>query len=177
MQTYIDNGNGTISIDGMTIPKDGSNRHYQEFLQLQAGGEAELVAPIVSLNDAISAKKSAIQNEKCRVRDAGFEVDGVLYDSDQAARIAYLELADSLVADASYATPWKASAGVWVTMTASLFAKVKAAGEVHVAAAFAWQAARDAEVTTIQAAVTAGTMTEADALTAVAAVSAVYTTV
>jgi len=48
MQIYTDSGNGTISIDGMTIPKDGGNRHYQEFLQFQAAGEATLTQQTAS---------------------------------------------------------------------------------------------------------------------------------
>ena len=44
MKTYM--GNDTsITLDGMSIPKDGGNRHYQEFLELFATGEAELVQP------------------------------------------------------------------------------------------------------------------------------------
>lgn len=44
MITYIDNG-ASITLDGMSIPKDGGNRHYNEFLELLAAGEAELVQP------------------------------------------------------------------------------------------------------------------------------------
>lgn len=47
MLTYIDN-NTSITLDGMSIPKDGGNRHYSEFLELLAAGEAELVQPTVS---------------------------------------------------------------------------------------------------------------------------------
>ena len=44
MITYIDNDT-SITLDGMSIPKDGGNRHYAEFLELLADGEAELVQP------------------------------------------------------------------------------------------------------------------------------------
>lgn len=126
-----------------------------------------------SVDAIIAAKSAAIQAEKCRVRDAGFLVDGVLYDSDQAARLAYMEFALSLAQDASYTQQnWKASEGVWVTMDALQFSKVKRAGETALAAAFDWQKARDAELAAIKAAVAAGSMTEADARPAVAAVSA-----
>ncbi|UJX40393.1 hypothetical protein K9F62_17070 [Desulfovibrio sp. JY] len=140
---------------------------------LAMGRQLEIVTP-PTLTEAISAKLAAVQAEKCRVRDGCFLVDGVLFDSDQAARTSYLELENELSADAAYTTPWKASAGFWVTMDATLYASVKASGRTHVAACFAWQAARDAELAAIQAAVVAGTMTDADAITAVDAISASY---
>jgi hypothetical protein len=103
-----------------------------------------------SLEQAKAAKLAAIQAEKSRARDAGFLVGGVLFDSDAGASLAYLELENKLAADASYATSWKASDGVWVTMDAALYGQVKAAGTAHIAACFAWQAAREAEVAAAQ---------------------------
>jgi hypothetical protein len=123
----------------------------------------------------ITAKYEAIQTEKCRTRDAGFEVDGVHFDSDQAARMSYMEFAMEIAANPTYSKDWKASEGVWVTMDATLFAKVKAVGEAYMTAAFNWQKARDAELAAIKVAVAAGTMTEEAAKAAVAAVSATYT--
>ena len=60
MQTYIDNGGGTITIAGMMIPKDEGNRDYQKFLQLQAAGEATLVEPTVGVAMQKSAACSRI---------------------------------------------------------------------------------------------------------------------
>jgi hypothetical protein len=120
---------------------------------------------------AVAAASSAIQTAKTRARDAGFLVDGKLFDSDQSARTAYLELANMLTEDASYTTPWKASPGVWVTMDAALYAKVKVAGTAHVSACFSWQAERDAELAAIQTSLASGSLTPADALVAVAAVA------
>ena len=125
------------------------------------------------LADIVAAKAVLLQTEKCRVRDAGFIVDGIRFDSDQSARTSYLELADMLAADASYSTPWKASARAWVTMNATLYAKIKEAGAAHISTCFAWQAARDAELAAISAAVTAGTMSVCEARIAVTAVSTV----
>lgn len=127
-----------------------------------------------TLEEALAARAAAIQAAKVAARDAGFRVGGVLYDSDQAARLAYGELADILRDNPAYSTPWRASAGVWVTMDAALYALVVAAGMAHVQACFAWQAARDAELEAIRAAVVAGTMTEAEAIAAVADVSTTY---
>lgn len=119
---------------------------------------------------AAQAKAAAVQAEKVRARDAGFLVDGVLFDSDQSARISYAELALRLASDPTFVTPWKASAGAWVTMDATKYAQVAATGGAHIQAVFAWQAARDAEIATILA----GTGTSDEKLTAIAAVSSTY---
>jgi hypothetical protein len=42
MKTYIEHTD-TIHFEGLWIPKDSSNRHYQQFLEEQKNGEAELV--------------------------------------------------------------------------------------------------------------------------------------
>ena len=98
-------------------------------------------------------KLAAIQAGKVAARDRGVEVNGVLFDSDLAARMAYNELAIRFQQNPDFSTDWKASAGQWVTMDAALFAQVMAAGEAHIQACFAWQAAREQEVA---AAVAAG---------------------
>jgi FMN phosphatase YigB (HAD superfamily) len=113
------------------------------------------------LEQAKADKLAAIQTEKSRARDAGFFVDGVLFDSDSAARVAYLELAMRLQAEPTFSTAWKASDGVWVTMDATLYAQVKAAGTAHISACFAWQAAREVEVAAAQ------TVAEVQAVSAV----------
>lgn len=116
----------------------------EEYAALMAAQEAP------TLEQAKAAKLAAIQAEKARARDAGFLVSGVLFDSDSAARVAYLELAMRLQAEPVLSTFWKASDGVWVTMDAALFAQVYASGEAHIAACFAWQADREAEVAAAQ---------------------------
>ena len=87
-----------------------------------------------------------VSEERKRVRDAGFIVDGVLWDSDAAARLAYSEFAMTVQADPSLTTPWRASDGVWVTLDAALFATVYAAGRAHVEGCFAWAAEREEEI-------------------------------
>jgi len=170
MLQYIDDGD-SLTLDGMCIPKDPGNRHYDEALAAVEAGEAEILpAPGPTLDEVAAGKRASIQAEKCRVRDNGFVV-GVLWDSDQSARTSYLELALRFQVEPGFSTRWKASAGVWVEMNAALFAQVQAAGTVHMQAAFTWQEARDAEVSAILAAVAAGTMTDAEARTAVEAVS------
>lgn len=162
---------------GSAIVLDPAGRVVSGRESLTPEQNAALDAAIAAydpLDEVIAAKSVAIQAEKCRVRDAGFLVGGIRFDSDQAARTSYLELADMLAADASYVTPWKASPGAWVDMNAALYAKVKAAGAAHISSCFAWQGARDAELQTIRTSLAAGTMSHPDAIAAVNAVSAVW---
>lgn len=48
MKTYTENKNGSLVCDGMTIPKDESNRHYKKFLAEFEAGESELIAYVES---------------------------------------------------------------------------------------------------------------------------------
>jgi hypothetical protein len=70
--------------------------------------------------------------------EAGFEVDGVLFDSDTTAELRYVQLSTKFQSDPTYSVDWKASEGTWVTMNATLFASVLAAFEAHIAATYAW---------------------------------------
>lgn len=108
-------------------------------------GEA-FSAPPVDLAALFSAKMERINAGKNAALDGGFVYDGTLYDSDAKARLAYLELATKLASDPTYTTGWKASSGVWVTMTASLFSALRTAYESHIAGCFSWQAAREQEL-------------------------------
>lgn len=108
-------------------------------------GWSEVAPPLTA--ERLRAKLLAeIGARKNALRDGGFLVDGVLWDSDAGARLAYAELAQRLAADPSFTTRWKASEGQWVTMTAALFAAVYTAGAAHIAAAFAWQEAEEARL-------------------------------
>lgn len=91
-----------------------------------------------------AALKALIQRTKSRRLDSGFSVDGILFDSDEKARIAYLELAQRLAMDPSYVCrDWKASSGNWVVMDAQMFTKVYAAGTKLMEKCFAWQKAQE----------------------------------
>lgn len=84
-----------------------------------------------------------IQEKKNKKRDGGFLVDGVLFDSDSAANVAYLNFYTKITQNPSYSTMWKASKGCWVLMDAAKFAEVYAAFESNNTAAYAWQAQMD----------------------------------
>lgn len=98
------------------------------------------------LDELKAAKLQAVQAEKVRARDAGFFVADTLFDSDISARTSYTELGLRLSHNPSFTTQWKASAGQWVTMDAALYAQVMTAGEAHITAVFAWQAAKEVEI-------------------------------
>lgn len=165
-------------VDAAALAADGARELTTAEIEAAFGGQAHMAGgpgTVVEGDDLATATvtwtpdlaalaatvRAAVQAAKVAARDGGFEVSGVLFDSDLSARVAYAELAGKLAADADYSTTWKASEGVWVTMDAALYAQAAAAGEAHIAAVFAWQAARDAE---IDAAVDAG---DAEALAAV----------
>ncbi len=94
----------------------------------------------------VEEKLQRINDAKNTALDGGFMLNGILWDSDAKARLAYLELVTKLNDGPTYTTYWKASSGNWVNMTAELFQQVKAAYEAHVNACFMWQAMREQEV-------------------------------
>lgn len=126
--------------------------------------EPEPEEPEKTINQIANEKRYAVQAEKCRVRDAGTMVNGVLFDTDLSARIAYMELFTQFAAEPTFTVAWKASNGNWVTMTAALYQQVMAAGKARIQAAFAWQAGKDAE---IDAALAAGDKTALEAISTV----------
>ena len=120
-----------------TVIVDAGNGRYRQEFALVPRPLTEWM--VVEKLERINAGKNA-------ALDSGFMLDGVLYDSDSKARLAYLELSLKLGQDPAYSTPWKASTGVWVTMDAALFEALQPAYEAHIQSCFAWQAAREQEV-------------------------------
>lgn len=138
--------------------------------ELAAAAEAKRQAVYA----ALESKAAAVQAEKVRARDAGFDVDGTHFDSDQSARISYAELALRLAGEPTFSTPWKASEGVWVTMTAALYATVAATGATHIMSVFAWQAGVDATLAQIKAHFESSVISADEALSQVEAVGVEY---
>lgn len=119
---------------------------YARALAGEFGAVLPYAAPVLPLSELAEQKLEQLQAEKARVMNGGFMHGGVLYDSDLAARTAYLELAVKLGQTPGYATAWKASGESWVEMNAALFASLQPAYETHVSGCFAWQAGKQAEV-------------------------------
>lgn len=120
---------------------------YLEGIELAASQEIDETDISVLAN----RKLEAIQKEKCRVRDSGVAVPvngtAILFDTDNAARIAYLEFLGMSQLNPGYTEPnWKASANTFVTMTPELFFMVIAARQSNERNAFEWQKARVEEI-------------------------------
>ena len=98
------------------------------------------------IEDVRAEKRAQMAAAKNAARDAGFEIDGVLWDSDYHARIAYAEVAQIIASDPTYTAAWKASEGVWVTMDAATLALIQAAGRTHIETCFVTYATRLAEI-------------------------------
>ena len=108
--------------------------------------DGALVPEFDPFSELKAAKLQAVQAEKVRARDAGFLVGDTLFDSDISARTSYTELGLRLAQNPAFTAQWKASAGQWVTMDAALYEQVVIAGEAHITAVFAWQAAKEVEI-------------------------------
>ena len=106
--------------------------------------DAEAIAN--KMDELKATKLEKVQAEKVRARDAGFMVADTLFDSDISARTSYTELGLRLSQNPAFTTQWKASAGQWVVMDAALYSQVVIAGEAHITAVFAWQAAKEMEI-------------------------------
>ena len=119
---------------------------YTRAMQGEFGPVAPYQPPMIPIHDLAAAKLEAINSGKNSALDAGFVHDGVLFDSDYKARLAYLEAATQFQLDPEFSTQWKASTGQWVTMDAALFASLIPVYRAHVQACFAWQGAREQEV-------------------------------
>lgn len=140
----LDAGDGTgrvIYADGGAVLVDALAGVYGA-----VGPYVPHVPTAPDLGQIKAAKLARINTGKNTALDGGFLHDGMLFDSDTKARLAYLELGFKMSTVPTYTTPWKASTGVWVTMDAALFAALQPAYEAHIQACFQWQAMREMEV-------------------------------
>jgi len=101
---------------------------------------AKFTTPLPEFNDLKNKLFAQADTKKKALLDGGFTLEGVAYDSDINARMAYAELGMRISQDPTYSTPWKASAGQWVTMNATLYQQIASAGEAHIGGVFAWLA-------------------------------------
>lgn len=77
------------------------------------------------LTQAIASKKTEVQQEKCRLRDSGIVINGVLFDTDAAAQSAYTKTLLACQINPEYEiSDWKASDGVFVKMNKALVLQV-----------------------------------------------------
>ena len=86
----------------------GANPHViSELGPLPEGWSSDVAGPAYTRETVLGI----VNTKKNRKRDGGFTFDGIRYDTDQSARLAYAELAVKLMRDPSFTTMWKASEG------------------------------------------------------------------
>jgi len=94
-------------------------------------------------NDA----EAKLKTKKKELREEGITVNGILFDTDLEARIAYLELMIKFMMDPSYVVQdWKASDGVWVQMDKTTFDSLVAAWEVKLGNIFTFVKTKESEI-------------------------------
>lgn len=102
-------------------------------------------------------KKEATQkkiNELLEIKrvykdETGIIIDGVKFDTDLKARVAYSELRLKFSTNPDYYTPnWKASDGNWVTMNLTLFNKVISVLEQRLESIFTFVKNKEEEILT-----------------------------
>jgi len=132
-----------------------SEQHGRDLYARALAGEFGAVVPYIApeveeitIGQLAEIKLAAIQAEKIRVRDGGVLVEGILFDTDESAMSAYTKTMVFLFSQSHDASiqKWKASEGVWVTMTLSLMTSIVPVAAANETSAFAWQAAREIEV-------------------------------
>lgn len=144
MREYKTRGGTVIEFREGQEFREVSAQHHGYLAWLAGGNNPEVLpVPARDLEAERTAKLAAVQAKKCAVRDGGFIVDAVRFDSDDTAQIAYMSLAMELMSNPSYTTSWKASGNLWVTMDAAGFAKVRTGIKAHIEACFAKQAQLD----------------------------------
>lgn len=94
------------------------------------------------------AKLADVQTEKCRVRDSlcYITVEGVEvpFDADAGAMAAYIQ--HKICNPGLYVTDWKASTGVYVTMTDAVLLDLQEKLTARTIAVTSWQRAKEAEI-------------------------------
>lgn len=133
-----------IEVDN--VPVDYIGRHYIYTDGTWTKTQTKIDYDAEKLNEKKQTKLSQVQLKKNEMRDAGFLVNDIKFDSDIAARLAYTELGLQLQSSPEFVTMWKASNGICVTMNAALYQQVIAAGKTHIESCFAWQAAKEIEI-------------------------------
>jgi len=142
--------NKLLQDKGMPIIEDG----YFKYDRFISNGDADVrsldvisntFAPM-SLDKVKSIKLSDADTKKKQLLNAGFEVNGILFDSDINAEIRYTQLALQFSSDPTYSTPWKAANNEWVTMDAILIGQVQAAFKAHLDSVYGWLAGKQQEI-------------------------------
>jgi len=131
--------------DNACIPFALGNRDYSEYLEwFDGGGVPE---PAQSVAEVQAEVLSKLAEEKRKIKSEGLLVDVVLFDTDEYARLAYMELMFKFIMNPAYVVnDWKASEGVWVTMDKLMFDKLMMAWELKLISLFTFVKTKEAEI-------------------------------
>jgi len=124
---------------------------YELFIPYRSNYETYIADNQTSLlakakQDEKDKKLAELDVEKRKRLNAGFYVDGVLFDSDNPAELRYTQLALKFASNPEYTTQWKAANNIWVTMDAVLFTQIQTAFEAHIAGVYEWLGTEQAKL-------------------------------
>jgi len=131
--------------DNACIPLAPGNRDYTEYLEwLDGGGVPEPAQSVAEVQVEVLSK---LVEEKRKIKSEGLLIDGVLFDTDEYSRLAYMELMFKFIMNPAYVVnDWKASEGVWITMNKSIFDKLMTAWELKMTSLFTFVKMKEIEV-------------------------------
>lgn len=90
---------------------------------------------------------STLRTQKLILRDGGITVNGIKFDTDLEARMAYQDLNMEFQLDSTFTVEnWKASAGVWITMTKDIFDAYCVAWKQHLSDIFTYVKTKETEI-------------------------------
>ena len=117
---------------------------YQRAINREFGAIAAYTPDLTLL---ATEKVNKIKEERDKALASGMLVDGILFDTDEKAILAYMRFIIATILNPNITIPdWKASENTWVTMDAYLISKILTKWLQVEPAAFSWQKNKLAEV-------------------------------
>lgn len=131
--------------DNACIPFANGNRDYAEYLEWLA--EGGIPDPAQTVEEVAQEVLSKLAEEKRKIKSEGITVEGILFDTDEYARLAYMELMFKFIMNPLYVVAdWKASEGVWISMDKSMFDKLMTEWELKMTSLFTFVKTKEAEI-------------------------------
>ena len=115
---------------------------------VDGGGVIEdFETPEEKMEKALKETEQTLSQEKKAIKTQGLLVNGILFDTDDAARIAYIELFLKFMTSPEYVVnDWKASEGQWVVMDYALFGQIMNAWEQQLSSLFTFIKQKETEL-------------------------------
>lgn len=83
--------------------------------------------------------RQALKTKKIKLREQGVVIDGIKFDTDYNAEIAYLTFINKTKDDPNHTVRWKASKGIWINMNRELCLKVKKCVDEYISNIYRWE--------------------------------------